>query len=441
MAEENENLSVKTKSNAIRQRQDSLSVENWKDAQYQGKTLTVEQQKAKDAYNKKIAEMKNVNGDRKKEKRELSKDKFKDEDVVKYMYEDWFLGALSWICNKVEEKTLGLIDTAANVWLERHNRRVSETQASKDEKLKAAREKLETFNQNTRGSNSPDDGHGPSGLDDLVSSQTSGYQKVFNELEKKLKGEPYDETVLHADEPWVKDLEAHPEKAAEFLEKAPQELENRVKMVEGIGKLSATMTALEMSDEMMRQDKKWRGEDGEYRSDEDLHREFVDRSVNRFEKIKEALDSINQDPSYQTAEQRNAAVNEFLQKLSEKTKKLQEKQLKNVDQNLFDAINKAPDKEVAKGIKEIDETIARRGGAFRASRQTETQDLREVAQPSATETANRRTSADLDRQESNLNSRRTANESRKNKFNNWKNNFKSNFNNLNPFNRQKGGRE
>ena len=439
--QQQDTLSVNTASNGIRQQQDTLSVDNWKLAEYQGKTLTVDQQKAKDAYDKKVAEMKNNNGDRKREKREPSKDKFKDEDVVKYMYEDWFLGALSWICNKIEDKTLGLIDAAGNMWLDRRNKRIAETNAAKDEKLKEAREKLETFNKNTRGQNGAEGGQASTALDDVVTRQTSGYQKVFDELGKKLKGEPFDETVLNASEPWVKDLEAHPEKAAEFLEKAPQELENRVKMIEGISKLSTAITSLEMSDEMMREDKKWRAEDGKYRSDDDLKAEFVDRSVSRFEKIKEALDSINQDPSNQTAEQRNAAVNEFLQKLSEKTKELQEKQLKNVEQNRFDAINKAPDKEVAKGIKEIDEVLARRGGSFRSSRQTEAQDLREATQPTATENANKRTSADLDRQESNLNSRRTMNETRKNKFNNWKNNFKSNFNNLNPFNRQKGGRE
>lgn len=434
MAEENKTLNVDA-------RRGTQTVENWKDAVYQGKTLTVEQQKAKEAYDKKIAEMQNVNGDRKREKREPSHDKFRDEDVVKYMYEDWFLAALSWICNKIEDKTLELIDTAGNKWLERHDRRVAETKALKDEKLKAAREKLESFNQNTRGQTESKGGR-PTDLEEIVAFHTSRYQSVFEALANKLKGKPYDETVLHADVPWVKDLEAHPEKAAEFLAKAPQELENRVKMVEGITKLSATITALEMSDEMMRHDKKWRGEDGKYRSDEDLQTEFINRSVSRFEKIKEAVDSIDQDPSHQTVEQRNAAVNEFLQKLSEKTKELQEKQLKNVDQNRFDAINKAPNKEVAKGIKAMDEAIARRASSFRSVQQNSAQNLREAVQPSAIENAAKRMSADLDAQGRGLGVRRVDNEARKAVLNQWKeNNFKGVTIDVAALNRQRGGRD
>ena len=435
MAEENKTLNV----GAQRATQ---TVENWKDAVYQGKTLTVEQKKAKEAYDKKIAEMKNVNGDRKREKRELPHDKFKDEDVVKYMYEDWFLAGLAWICNKIEDKTLELIDTAGNLWLERHNRRLAETKAAKDEKLKAAREKIENFNQTTRGQNAPEGNRRPTALDDIVAHHTEGYQRVFDELGKKLRNEPYDKTALNSSEPWVKDLEAHPEKAAEFLEKAPQELENRVKMVEGIGKLSAAMTSLEMSDEMMRRDKSWRGDDGKYRSDEELHAEFIARSVSRFEKIKDALESINQDPSYQTAEQRNVAANEFLQKLSKNTKQLQEKQLKNIDQNRFDAIKKAPNKEVEKGIKAMDEAIARRASSFNSVQQNTAQDLRQATANSTLENAAKRMSADLDVQGRGLGVRRADNETRKAMLNKWKeNHFRGVSLDMTAINRQKGGRE
>lgn len=97
------------------------SREALREGQYRG-TLTADQAKQLEKLEKKEAELGAMNGERAPKKaKENQHDKFKDEDVVKYMYEEWFLAGLSWCFNKAEDLVLDTVDIACQKFLERNS--------------------------------------------------------------------------------------------------------------------------------------------------------------------------------------------------------------------------------------------------------------------------------------------------------------------------------
>ncbi len=90
-------------------RQD-MTIEDLKLAQYRG-TLTAEQAAALKKEEEKEADLENYNGDQKRPGDNDHKNKgFKDEDIIKYMYEEWFLAGMSWLFDKAEDGMKIILD-------------------------------------------------------------------------------------------------------------------------------------------------------------------------------------------------------------------------------------------------------------------------------------------------------------------------------------------
>lgn len=230
--------------------QKTLTLEQLKDKAYQG-TLTVDQanQLRKLQDNKKVADMKNQDGDAHKHKREPSNDKFRDEDVIKYMYEDWFLGGASWLFNRVEAAILDVVDTACDMAVKRAVARRQKIEALKDERLKAAQKRAQDFLQMA--------GNMMNGLGAECKAKRESYNSLMKELKDNVNNPTPHWEHFSPDDPFVKKLEANPSEAQKFINAAAQELENRTKTIEATGKLAMLLTSAQMTDEFMKNQSAW----------------------------------------------------------------------------------------------------------------------------------------------------------------------------------------
>lgn len=391
----------------IDSRTDTLEVAQMQ--QYQGKTLTVGQKQALDSYNKKVAEMKNENGDRKKDKRESSHDKFKDEDVVKYMYEDWFLGGLSWLCNKIEDKTLAIIDAAGNAWQDRRNHRKAEKDTFKDERTKETAEKLLSFDDMTLKDEKK--------VNNLFEGKKESYDNLFEELKNN-----YDKPARQQQwkffsptDPVIQTIMSD-QNLPQFLERGSEEIQNRVKMITAIDKLAIRYANIEMQDEVLRNDKAWRNKEGTYKSNEELRETFQTRRNQRYKEIFEASQELRE--KYPNdMEKQNGLINAFIKNLSDelgKTKEIQEKQ---ISEHQFDSIGKGPNKDVSKKLSSlIDNAKKFVGNAGNNTRSNTSQDLRGAVNSTTEETNLQDRKKNLNNDEQRLKARHNSNEERKRNF-------------------------
>ena len=365
MAEENKSLEINADNSVkVEAKQDTVSVEDYKTAEYQGKTLTIEQEKAKAEDLKKTAGMENADGEKKRKKREASKDKFKDEDVVKYMYEDWFLGALSWLCNKIEDKTLDLIDAAGQKWVDRHNRRVEQKKAFKDARLDAVHKKV----------------------------------KDFDEIVKKNMTERLDRFC-----------DAVPTEDGGTRTPTPAEKES----MKTVAKLVLMMSAADMKDDLMHNDKSWRQNKDpkqEYLDDKHLHAELLRRANTNFKTVNQALRSFD-----------DAERNAFLKDMAKRVNSINDRQDKQIEKDRFDAIGKSPDKKVRKELNALKALIDKN------ARRQAPQSLRDATAPTPYETNLQSRQHNVTIAEQSLAARSNAYESRKAVLNKWKDNR---FNNV-----------
>lgn len=406
MAENNNQIKVEAQ-------KEPLDPDTLKVMAYQGKTLTVEQKQALNKYNKKIAEMKNFNGDRKKEKRESSKDKFKDTDVVQYMYEDWFLGGLSWVCNQIENKTLDLLDAAGNAWLERHNRRIAENNKITDQRAKETAQKLSSFDKMSLEEEQK--------VNQLLAEKTKNYEKLFTELQNNY-GKPLEQQQWEAfspEDPLIEKMMKDPNLPM-FLDKGAQEIQNRIKLITVIDKLAIRSLNIAMQDEVMRKDKLWRNPDGTYISDPKLKQQFQERRQEKYNEIFEAIENVRAlYPNDQS--QQDRAVNVFIQSLNADLDNIKKIQDKNITAERFDSVGKAPNKEVPDRLKHSIQTAINTMHKNLGRSSNAPQDLRNAAATSKTEDDLQQKANGLSTSLQGLEARKKANQDRKSCFNQIKN--------------------
>jgi hypothetical protein len=364
---ERKNMTVENKQEAPRK---TLSIEELKDKAYQG-TLTVEQANdlRKKEDEKKIADMVSQPGDKKKNKHE-SNDKFKDEDVIKYMYEDWVLGGASWLFNKAEDAFLNIVDSAVEIYTNRANNRRTEKKAAGAENLNAASAKANAFakmaakNQTDLGAD--------------CAAKSASYDVILNDLSNNLNNPNPHWEYFDKDDEFVKRLQANPSKSAEFIKYASEELKNRTQFIEATGKLAMMMTATRMTEEFMGDDGKWRNK-GEYLSDEELQIKFAQKTQECQKNILKAVAVISEDtrllseaaydnlqgkkPDLKTftAENTDREVNAFLKQLAGTVKTAVEIQQKDLDDKAFDNFSaKKHDRSVARSIRNAENLIAQK---------------------------------------------------------------------------------
>ena len=357
----------------------TLTVEELKNRAYQG-TLTVEQaeQLRKHDDDKKVADMKNIPGDKKKEKHE-SKDKFRDEDVVKYMYEEWFLAGMSYIFNKIEDLTINTINNACNACADRASAHRTAANDARDAKIKEATRKAGTFNH--RVSESMD------GLSAECNAKTASFKDIIKDLRTNLNNPSPEWKYYKPEDPFIQQLQGNPAMAEKFLDAVGPELENGVKMLETTGKLAMNIAAIEMTDNFMANDLTWR-KDGknnkEYLHDDEIQAQFINNSKQTQRKILEAVSVISEDtrllaelqysnlPPLKSGETRptmqafiqqqiNKEVNGFIKDLADKSQNASKLQQKNIAKGRFDSLTGAMsvtrDSEISRDIKNIHKTI------------------------------------------------------------------------------------
>lgn len=348
----------------------TLSIEELNDKAYQG-TLTVEQanERRKRLDEKKIADMVSQPGDSKKQKHE-SNDKFKDEDVIKYMYEDWILGGASWLFNKAEDAFLNIVDSAVEICTARAGKRKAEKQTAANERLSAASAKANAFAKMAAKSQTD--------LGADCAAKSASYDAILNDLSNNLNNPDPHWEYFDKDDEFVKKLQANPSKSAEFIEYASEELKNRTQFIESTGKLAMMMTAARMTEEFMGDDGKWRN-NGEYLSDKELQVIFAQKTRECQKDIFKAVSIISEDmrllseAAYDklqgqkpdlatfTAENTDREVNAFLKQLAGTVKTAVEIQQKDLDEKAFDNFSaKNHDRSVARSIRNADNLIAQK---------------------------------------------------------------------------------
>ena len=346
------------------------TVDDLKNKAYQG-TLTVEQanELRKRLDEKKIADMVSQPGDSKKQKHE-SNDKFKDEDVIKYMYEDWILGGASWLFNKAEDAFLNIVDSAVEICIARAGKRKAEKQTAANERLSAASAKANAFAKMAAKSQTD--------LGADCAAKSASYDDILNDLSNNLNNPDPHWEYFDKDDEFVKELQANPSKNAEFIEYASEELKNRTQFIESTGKLAMMMTAARMTEEFMGDDGKWRN-NGEYLSDDELKAQFTQKTKDCQKNILKAVAVISEDsrllseaaydnlqgqkPDLKTftAENTNREVNAFLKQLAGTVKTAVEIQQKDLDEKAFDNFSaKKHDRSVARSIRNADNLIAQK---------------------------------------------------------------------------------
>lgn len=346
------------------------TVDDLKNKAYQG-TLTVEQanELRKRLDEKKIADMVSQPGDSKKQKHE-SNDKFKDEDVIKYMYEDWILGGASWLFNKAEDAFLNIVDSAVEICTARAGKRKAEKQTAANERLSAASAKANAFAKMAAKSQTD--------LGADCAAKSASYDDILNDLSNNLNNPDPHWEYFDKDDEFVKELQANPSKNAEFIEHASEELKNRTQFIESTGKLAMMMTAARMTEEFMGDDGKWRN-NGEYLSDDELKAQFTQKTKDCQKNILKAVAVISEDTrllseaAYDnlqgqkpdlatfTSENTNREVNAFLKQLAGTVKTAVEIQQKDLDEKAFDNFSaKKHDRSVARSIRNADNLIAQK---------------------------------------------------------------------------------
>ncbi|MBQ7303381.1 MAG: hypothetical protein IJW75_00480 [Alphaproteobacteria bacterium] len=317
----------------------TLSVEELKSRAYQG-TLTVEQanqlKKADDA--KKEGDMNADEGDSKRPNTEASKDTFKDEDIVKYMYENWILGGLSAGFNKVEVITLDLIDRGCEMFVSNASskRQSSGSQnKEKDEKTSRIAEFGEVYGAVNKG------------REDAYDQKIKNYKDIFADLTENLNN-PNPQWRHNFDEGFLNKLKADP-KAGEFLGKGAQAIQSQVEMLKATDQLGMLMASVAMTDEFLRDEKAWQNADGTNKSKKDLQEEMEKRGRENQKKLLEAIANISEDTRIMseiaweklpedkrpplaefTQAQINAEVNAFIAGVAKDIEKANESQKKDI---------------------------------------------------------------------------------------------------------------
>lgn len=346
----------------------TLTIDELKDKAYQG-TLTVEQaeQLRKNDDKKKIADMASIPGDKKKTKHD-SNDKFKDEDVIKYMYEDWFLGGMSWVFNKIENVTLDTVDAAIELYAQRSGARREKKEKDRNDRLGQAHQQAGNFCNMAQGS--------VNDLSAACQGKVNAYQSIFEDLNNNLNNPNPQWQYFNKDDEFVKKLEADPAQAKEFVNKALPELQNRTKIIEATGKLSIMICSAQMVDEFMGNDGAWKKK-GKYKPEEELKAELTTRAQALQKNIFHAISVISEDsrllaeyeydklsgtkPDFNDFRQQyiNKEVNKFLHELATCTKDLTARQQKDIDAKNFEGIgvNIKRDYGIGVQLRNIDKVI------------------------------------------------------------------------------------
>lgn len=359
----------------------NMTIDQLEVAAYQG-TLTADGYKALEE-KKKVADLDHTNGDpNKSQKREKAKEKFVDEDVVKYLYGLW-LDLNSAVFNKAEDLILGSIDYVCDCALAKSAASSKAKQAAENAKIQEAQKRINEFRGLVGGNVSQ--------VKAGNASQVEYYTDAFAELSANLDNPDHQWTHFKKKpEKLLAELKANPTAARQMLSEGPQVLKNLTQYVDKIYGVSAAITGVEMIDEFMRNDKKWRNPNSKQYHDNGVMRSAHDAGTRkRMNKIMEAI-SVTQEearlmaeiaydqlPDSQKSKTDRAQfiqgaisreVFGFLKTLDNMAQQSAAQQNQELADGHVDAVNNCPSSAVRHGIRKIDALIDERiasGGVIR----------------------------------------------------------------------------
>ena len=219
--------------------------------------------------------------------------RFKDEDIIKYMYEEWFLALMSWGFNKIDEGVQIALGYMTDKFCGHCAKIKDDAKKVYNEDLKPTIDKVASFSEQTSQM--------------LKNFKQSAH--LYEDLFSTLKGvdlaslNPEDERALKEKYPecsgLIDTLKNDPKKREQFTKKSPEEIKILSENIKAAGELALMLSSMEMIDEVMRSDKRWRDEMGvRYASDDVLllgDKGFVERAKKRQEKIIAALNTLSED--------------------------------------------------------------------------------------------------------------------------------------------------
>lgn len=276
--------------NKVEEQRKSMTAESIQERIYRG-TASVEDkalyQKLQDE--KKEADMEDVDGDKRSYGDRKGGEKFKEEDVIKYMYEEWFLALMSWGFDKVEDGVEILLGEGIERGRKLFNKHKNEASKEPDPKLKAAKEEVASFEEAVSNMKEALKADCMTEITD-VQGQTRELMEGYNDPEKEeaLKAKYGADTLA---------IIRKQKDPVAYLQMAEQGWTSKALMETRMRFAAMDLTKIEMVDEMMRSDKRWRNPDGSYKTLEQLmsDKEFGERVENRLSKIMEAWDTLSVD--------------------------------------------------------------------------------------------------------------------------------------------------
>ena len=262
-----------------------LTDEQLKEGAYRG-TLTAAQH---ELYNKKKKEgaVEKFDGDKSRLPDKTEKgEKFKEQDIVQYMYEEWFLALMSWGFDKAEGLATAALNSGWASYKEFSTAATADTAKVKDAALKSAREKLDVFRQGAAALAQK--------LGKSADTELQKYGTLYAELET---GHDNPAQRQQFEKRCGKDFMRRLDEAEDkkgFLRLSQKEINLSLSSLAQTGNIAILLTSAEMVDEMMQNKDAWK-RDGEYKSDSDLQRELQDRALKRQKEINDSLAAVIDD--------------------------------------------------------------------------------------------------------------------------------------------------
>ena len=336
----------------------TLTVENMTDEQleagdYQG-TLTVGQKellnKKREEKKKKEVPLKQHQGNKVGGEEKGKHEPFKEGDVIKYMYEEWFLAGMSWLFDKVEDG----LDAFLNNMVEHRRESLAHSEEmakrAKDEREKAFFEKVAFFDKMVLKKDED--------LTKRTQKRVEKWKTTNTELLDYFEHPtPEKESAIKAKfshpefvDKLKRDYEEDPSKIKEFLEQYPRKIKQVLKNQEIIERLANQQVAVEMMDEVMRSTGAWHQKGTrDLRKDEDLTAEFDKRAKARKAELFETVSVVSEDAR-------------ILAKTAWKNLETEEEKRNFVQKNVFDfydkLIEKTEDSETKNALREESRAFA-----------------------------------------------------------------------------------
>lgn len=340
----------------------TFTIDELRMRRYQGKTMTVEQSKMlqqaeEEPENEAKMEHTDVNPHLPEKKDH--KNKFRDMDILQFLYEDCFLEGLSWCFDKLEDcadlALDRLIDNAS------HNRavRAHEAEMSRKDSMKkfvavehafgeaalSRREKARAQIMNRQKDFAAE-----------IALLDVDYAHLSPEKEAEMKSR-YGESFVEKQKARYQASPDARKAFVEFLKIAPQGFENLFKHAKQINEFAMQQVELEMRNEVMKHQKAWwKKGSTDFRTDDDLMAEYDSRCAKRRSELIEAVGILEKEVKMET----EAA---WLQiDPSDKKKQdtfVQEHVLTVIDKRINETTDRQEQSTLAKRKKQFEETYAK----------------------------------------------------------------------------------